>query len=79
MHEPLPKIFQIHSTEKKVIKKLNIEDLVGLKFSRLVYFNLSALFFNSSIRSIRLVVEDLGVYEVFEKPSAFDDYENESD
>ena len=55
---------------------MKIEGLIGMKFSGLVYFNLSALFINSSIKSIRLVVEDLGIYEIFKKPSVFGDYED---
>ena len=65
--------------KKNVLDKFPIENLVGKKFSGLVYFNLSALFINSSFKSVRLVAEDLGVYEIFEKPSIFDDYEEEEE
>ena len=72
-------IFKIHKTERKKLKKLKIDDLLGTTFNGLIYFNLSALFLNASTKSIRLVVEDLGVYEIHEKPSCFDDYEDVED
>ena len=40
---------------------------------------ISALFLNTNNKSIRLVAEDVGVLEIFERKSAFDKYDDNED
>ena len=60
-------------------KKLTVTDLLGTTFKGIAFCNLSVLFLNTAKKSIRLVAEDVGVLELFERKSAFDKYSNEDD
>ena len=60
-------------------KKLGVTDPLGTTFKGIAFCNLSALFLNTANKSIRLVAEDIGVLEIFEKKSAFDAYSDEED
>ena len=55
-------------------KKIEFKELIGLSFYGMAFCNLSALFLNSNNRSVRLVAEDAGVFEIQERKSAFDAY-----
>ena len=60
-------------------KKLGVTDLLGTTFKGIAFCNLSALFLNTNNKSIRLVAEDVGVLEIFERKSAFDAYSDEEE
>ena len=60
-------------------RKIDIEKLIGVSFKGLAFCNLSALLLNTNNKSIRLVAEDVGVLEIFERKSAFDKYDDNED
>ena len=60
-------------------KKLEIEEIVGVSFDGLAFVNLSTLFLNANCKSIRLVAEDIGVFNFQERKSAFDQYDDEDE
>ena len=72
------KIFMRDGQIKKG-KKLTVTDMLGTTFKGIAFCNLSALFLNTNNKSIRLVAEDVGVLEIFERKSAFDKYSDEED
>ena len=52
---------------------------MGVPFDGIAFVNLSALFLNSNNKSIRLVAEDVGVFNLQERNSAFDQYSDEEE
>ena len=53
-------------------RKMEIEELIGVSFKGIAFCNLSALYLNSNNKSVRLVAEDIGVFKIHERKSAFD-------
>ena len=77
-HTNFRKIFMRDGQIKKG-KRMQMEELLGTTFKGIAFCNLSALFLNTANKSIRLVAEDVGVLEIFERKSAFDAYSDEED